>query len=431
MNSKENLKTILLVVLVLMSIALTWSIWSYRYPFQENTDEEKESLEPLSPYEKNMASLIKPMQVFVHKEGQYYGTYEEGIMDELWDQVGELKLKNDMQVEKDINQTNKNYIEMRFFGEVPFTVLKNQLEWFGTQELYDYDYMFNKIVIEYENDRLEKIRFVNTSNSSIRSFTISSSPNKWQELIQTTDEKKNWSEFIVFNNLLLPKEAPEIDIKYVSKEEITENELKQALFTDTRNLEENTLGKTTIIRDARNTLTIEDDLIFTFQYPKVQDFNNEQMDSVSMLTSAVTHVNQVGGWMVSEDFRLKMIEEQEVIFEQTIDNVPVILDENNYAIKVTLSNGENQLVVESFSRPITYFGSMTSNQTREMENAEVIEELIKRNYSETELKNIFIGYDELKEGAHSRVDLTPEWYVVTEYDSIEKLNKEGENSELE
>src|SRR5574342_267298 len=78
----ENIKSWILTILVLVSILLTWNLWTYQpnYDTMENSNTVKE----VTVSEKQeVQSLVSPDQVLFHLKGKHYGTNNPVELDKM------------------------------------------------------------------------------------------------------------------------------------------------------------------------------------------------------------------------------------------------------------------------------------------------------------------------------------------------------------
>ena len=82
----ENIKSIILGILIVTSLLLTWNLWTYQPSYDELQETKVVQEVSLGP-EKNVRDVVIPSQVVFHLNHEYYGTIQvqeiEMVMNEM------------------------------------------------------------------------------------------------------------------------------------------------------------------------------------------------------------------------------------------------------------------------------------------------------------------------------------------------------------
>ena len=82
----ENIKSIILGILIVTSLLLTWNLWTYQPSYDELQETKVVQEVSLGP-EKNVRDVVRPNQVVFHLNNEYYGTIQvqeiEMVMNEM------------------------------------------------------------------------------------------------------------------------------------------------------------------------------------------------------------------------------------------------------------------------------------------------------------------------------------------------------------
>lgn len=81
MKYVEPLKSTFLLLLVILSLILTFSIWSYTPPYQVIEESQVEQITVGD--QKELHQVVKPYRLLVNQNGNFSGTISNSVMDDL------------------------------------------------------------------------------------------------------------------------------------------------------------------------------------------------------------------------------------------------------------------------------------------------------------------------------------------------------------
>src|SRR4051812_26873875 len=148
----ENSKSVILIFLILVSIVLTWNLWTYQpnFDMMENNDyvaevtlKEKQELQ----------EIISPDLALFHHNGQHYGTTNAVNLDKLMDSLRKWSfydVTNYSDQVEDIQELvhGNGNAEIVFPADVPIDIYRSVLKF---EEKRIPAFNFNRIVINVEN----------------------------------------------------------------------------------------------------------------------------------------------------------------------------------------------------------------------------------------------------------------------------------------
>src|SRR5213075_2761192 len=83
----ETIKTAILTILVLLSIFLTWNLWTYQ-PNYATMEKNNVVAEVTMSEKQEIKKIVRPDLVLYHKQGQHYGTTRADELDKLIKELG-------------------------------------------------------------------------------------------------------------------------------------------------------------------------------------------------------------------------------------------------------------------------------------------------------------------------------------------------------
>lgn len=132
MKYLEQSKTVVLIILVGLSILLTFSIWSY-HPNYEKV-EKPEPSGVLMDKKRTLPEIIQPARLLIRQEGDWRGTIDTEEMAPLFTEMKKWQLTDISIVSSNFNLQKLNdqllvdqRIVLQFDGEVPMPVFQSLL----------------------------------------------------------------------------------------------------------------------------------------------------------------------------------------------------------------------------------------------------------------------------------------------------------------
>jgi regulatory protein YycH of two-component signal transduction system YycFG len=231
----EKFKTILLINLVIISIFLTWNLWTYQTDLETVTDEK--AGEVLK--EKKKSEVIRPYQIAYHTKGKHYASELRTYIDPLTNALGESGIKG-IEDQGKVNSVNSyisehEKIELVYPVEIPMEIIAEIYKIEMDKALNDV--MIDRIVINPDN---RQIYFISYKESRVVKGTLSSVDENVFKTVQTSfpsdvGEHVKYSLPSDLNNpkfVYLPIKEPQVDKIFVKAQEIKTSSFVPVLFGD-------------------------------------------------------------------------------------------------------------------------------------------------------------------------------------------------------
>lgn len=358
MRHIETIKSVVLLLLVLLSITFTFSIWSYA-PKVDTVDSNQAVDGSISDVQnkKPISEIVKPYKwVFRLGEEELYGTTQsaeiEPVLEEMmrWKVFGLTPENQDLTAEELHNVlTKRNQYVLYYQGEVPISVYDDVLE---IEDKNVPEVLFNRIIVNWNpEDSLPEIQFVNTvSRTSYKAKVKMDDTQRFQKSIIARG--KNLSQFkdvsIEKNRSIAISNEPLVAIHstYI-EEEINPSLFKDALFNDPNAVRRNLVGPNTEeYGDDHALMNVNTKTkVLNFVYPPE---SLEIAIPSELMTLAIEFVNDHSGW--TDDYRYSYMNpvSRNIEFQLYDNGLPVFSDVAG-STEITEKLGDNR--VFRYSRP--------------------------------------------------------------------------------
>lgn len=423
MKYVEQIKSLLLAFLVLLSIVFTLLIWNYKPEYE--TIKETQIEEVLVGKPKDLQEVIKPYRLLYRQNDQFFGTVSSSPLKGLYKhlrswQVYEMELiQNDLSDSKMNEMVRKNNrITMFYNEEIPLRVFSNLLS-YNENEIPDAS--FTRLIIDWSNvensDQLQLL-FLNTEKR-LYYRAYASVPDKDYFMEKVIEPANDYSQFVeverdTLRSLYVAKHPIQSARYRYLAEEIKPDLFKKILFTDLkivqRNIESSQSERFT---DGTSLMTVDSqNRIINYVYPTAESI--APIPSARLLIDSFNYINDHGGF--SMDYRLSYMNIGRHITEYQlfVQGLPVYSDATITRLVTTW--GENRIF--RYRRPYYSIGSVFQRVPRELESGEQIIESLRKNdnnlFKETE--EIVVGYELTQEKSEEDTDiivLEPRWFAVT------------------
>ncbi|WP_163102563.1 YycH family regulatory protein [Peribacillus alkalitolerans] len=412
----ESIKSVILTVLVLLSVLLTWSIWTYQ-PKLDQIEQTQYMEVAISKQEPE--SIVRPTQILYHHD-THYGTSDEKEIEKTMVEI----LKWNLDDIKDISQSipdrdflnfvhGKGKTEIKFSGKVPLGIYKKIIR---INEKVVPEFKFDRIVINTlkGQDSLyfvayneKKVFRANVNVSLLESFKKDFYTNAHRypkyESFKLTDSKM----------LFLPKELDKfLPYKYYPIDRGKKEKFRDALFSDPSIVKQDYLPQvekevytdgSSLMKVNYNTMMIE--------YINPTKGKNIPSQSDDLLQKSIDFVNDHAGW--EDDYRFAELSEaeQKTVFRLFLEGLPVFNEDGMSEIVQVWSKDE----ISQYTRPYYSLGFPLPSEIKDNvlpTGKEAFEEVASmRNFDRNLLDDLVVGYKLSRDPLEQKIiSLEPAWY---------------------
>lgn len=349
----EKAKSIILTVLVVISIFLTWTLWTYQPNY--DTMENSNYVAQVTLSEKQeVKKIVRPDLALYHMKGEHHGTSNPFELEKLIKELSRwvfYDVRNDTDHIGNVNElTHANgNVEIIFPTDVPIDLYRNVLH-FEEKKLPSFN--FDKIIINAENPEKENgiVYFVSTNNQQVYASRIAGT--------FLTDFNRDfykgavqYPHYFAYNTtkqtIFLPESPTEmLEYKYLPVT-LNSDEFKEALFNDPSFVQKSFAPQGEEYTNGSSKMTINHDRnMLLYVNPTVDsDFVESTTDLVKR---SIDFVNEHGGWTDSYRYVEKDEPEHKVTFRlYSDDGYPVFNDIGMSEINETWGKSE----INKYVRP--------------------------------------------------------------------------------
>ena len=127
----ENIKSVILTILVGISLLVTWNLWTYQPSYKELENADTVQEVSLSS-KKDIKDIVKPDQVIFHKEKKYFGTSEDLELENIMTELSRWNFDHFKNISAEIENIseiveNNEVVNILYSGSIPISLYKNVL----------------------------------------------------------------------------------------------------------------------------------------------------------------------------------------------------------------------------------------------------------------------------------------------------------------
>ncbi|MDF1510629.1 two-component system activity regulator YycH [Robertmurraya sp. DFI.2.37] len=414
----ENIKSIILTILVLLSVFLTWSIWTYQ-PNYESLDENKITPGVLISSPKEVRQIIKADRVFYHIDDEHYGTVYPGEIDRIIKELSTWNYRHFEQVtiqEEDLTDFlhENGRAQISFPSSVPMEIYKNIL---GIQDEDMSGIHFDQIIIEMKNVMKDSgyVYFVSLDEKKVYRSRVKSSfvTNFSEDFYQEADSNHNFEKYSLetlgdTKKLLVPTNEKTLSAHSYLIETIKGTEFRDALFRSPSFVQRNGTGYGEEFKDSTTLLSVN------FETNILRYVNPTQEKDISvrvstLLQNSIDFVNGHGGW--TDNYYFVDIDqlEQTVLFRlYEASGYPIF---NNSGMSEILQIWGRTAIHRYERNNFQMNRRVESTEKRLDSGVDILQKLKERKDIEPEfIQDLVIGYEMTRSSRDPVIHLEPIWY---------------------
>lgn len=419
----EQVKSVVLFVLVLLSITLTFSIWTYKPDYATLPKEKAEEI--LIDKKQQLVEVVKPYRMLFHEDGVWRGTEHYGDMKGIMDQMQNWQVTNPTLVSSNIDHAKMDQLiagdkryTLFFSAEIPYAIFQNILP---TIDGKVSDITFNRMIVSWNqlssSDELT-VFFANTAKKQIykAKIHVKSKSIFEKQVVSASHRLDSYSVFTRDgrNTLYLPTEKTKMIKSAYIINNASIDRFKNALFTNPK-VVKNSVNDASIeenYSDAVSIMTVNSNKrVLDFVNTTASD-NHAKLEKSKLILSSFEFINAHGGW--TGDFRYESLDYQnnKVIYQLYMEDYPVYADSFDTSTQIAVTLQEENRIAR-YSRPYyKLVPSLENTNFMIMSGQEVIEDLMKSKTVDFEdIEEVRPGYYLTKNGPSAFV-FKPTWFYL-------------------
>ncbi|UPJ16575.1 two-component system activity regulator YycH [Bacillus cereus] len=411
--SMENFKTIVLINLVVISLFLTFNLWTY-VPDSTSMQNAKFVQGNEGTNQTKIADVVRPTSIIVYKDKNHYGSRREADIESIYKplEVGELHEFREISITKGDFLSyvhGEGKIELVFPTDIPFDAVKSM---FNMKEKgTDKPKHFNRILLDpsRSKDQEIKINFV-SDGDNFKIYEAKLSGVYLKDIVNAQNQfivsAKPYFDYQIndMKKLFLPDGTTELNnITYISSN-LAVDTFKNALFSDPRYLSPITEISKETFTDGIRSMEIEDDR-HMLKYKNSSVLTEKTIDNLMLLQKSFEFVSGHSGSL--DSYRLDYMNKGETVFRLHEDGYSVFNTDGLAELRQKWGSEE----VMEYERPLLSLNTKGIEQKVTLPSGHVVIASLENNpeIKKQVIKDIGIGYKLSLDGQVVR--LQPIWYV--------------------
>lgn len=415
----EHVKSVALFILIFLSLALTFTIWTFTPKLEEL--ETPTQVDDVSIGDKRSAEeVVRPVKVLYHHEDEVTGTFSQTEIEAMLDTIQQWEISDVQLFEEEAGtEVLKQYLQapgrtvLYYPGAVPFPVFDIIMN-ISDNNLPEST--FNRVVVEWgtEENPDSVIYFINTGSGRVYEAQVSDT-----ELIEFRGDyvqpSEEYDRYVTDPDIgTLPVYVPEGPIEKTAFNYLL-GETPASTFADAimdsptsqfagdLQSEEFTDESGAIMRELDGQKSIN------YVQPKAE--TSDPAIPSDLVFNSISFVNEHGGWTDQYVyFGMKSVNQQ-ISYQLFFDGLPVF--SNTMAVSLDIEWGISDGVEQAFrySRPTYFRDSVAETRDVEMTSGEAVLKALSR--LDTDLSTIeavTIGYELTSSEDGQLITFQPAWY---------------------
>ena len=411
----EHIKSAVLILLILLSVSLTFSIWTFRTNYQPI--EQAPAVETISEKQK-LGDVILPYKLIAMSEDGVTGTTGREDIGKLMDFMKTWSFQNLTEADKEVTMeeaddiiSQPNTVTLFFRSPIPFGVADSL---FRFADSVTTEASFSQIVIETQSD-IGLIHFIGKDGG--RRFTAQATgvePEQLNDLLAGAKGLEPYGavERETAMTLYLPATSTSVSNMTFFQQEVSPSRFKKALFPDITLVKQVPTGEhSEKYHDIERQMIVDTEM-------KTLRFNNTRMsdsEGVSipseLLMDSLDFVNGHGGW--TNEFVLSSMDplRKQIKYRMVVEGYPVFSEITLTEITQIWGNGQ----ISSYARPYYQLGEPTpENAEKRLPAGTAVAEGLRTDpeVDFNQVDDIVRGYhlQLIQRGEEALYTLEPEWF---------------------
>lgn len=434
----EPIKTAVLILLILLSITLTFSIWTFRPNYQPI--EQAPAVEVSIAEKLKLSDVILPYKLISSSGDRMTGTTDRENIKTMVDFMSTWSFRNlqeaDPEVTIDEVDSIVNHPEsmtLFFRSPIPFGVADNL---FRFSEPVTNEASFSRIVIETDSDR-GLVHFIGREGG--RRFTAQASEIDEERLKSLTAGAEAFEPYAAVErdealNLYVPAESKPVSNLAFVQQEVSPARFKDALFPDPSLVQRERSGEhSESYYDIERQMNVDTQLR-TLSFTDTKAESQGVSIPSELLLDSLDYVNGHSGW--TNDFVLSSMDpiRKLIKYRLIVDGYPVFSDNPTTSTDITQVWGDGRIV--RYTRPYYQLVDLVPEETEKilLSGTDVVEELRAEDSVDfAEVGEIARGYDLRRDDENNLYTLEPAWFYEEngEWQSVKKAGTGGGMGGLE
>jgi regulatory protein YycH of two-component signal transduction system YycFG len=411
--NRETSKSILLAALVILSLFLTWSIWTYQGNFESKSAENAPDIKPIdSEHDPNFSDVVRPYQLthFTNKKNGLLGTDNRDVVDLVYREI--LNVKWTMAVGVPNVQNEQSSYEMVFPAPVKLDTIQSLFDFSSSKTSLRHDWLIDRVSI-YQQKTQTVLVFKGVDETPKFSATST------EMALKDVEDKENINKyFSSYKEIQIKGKQVFIPIKSIQYNELTYpytlvdiKNFKPIFFSDP----EKTYYSNNAYSDGDSILK-QDDNNYVLKYVNpATGGNNVLRDPIYQ---GYSYINSHKGWtdIFSYDYYDSRLGENvdSVDFRLTAENGLPVYSVSGFPAETLISLTWENGVLYKLDRTLLNIGKQYDSKPKTIYSWDDVQAILKIGHIPVNgLQDLRVGYNMDINAKQQIVTLTPDWFFKT------------------
>ncbi|WP_456272895.1 YycH family regulatory protein [Bacillus sp. AK031] len=419
----EQIKSIILTLLVVSSVFLTWSLWTYQ-PNLEPIEENNVTEDILISSTKEISETVLPYKLLYHRNGNTFGSHSQFEIKSMVNQMSSWDIYEITDISGSLTDAEfkelvhgEDRVEIILPDVVSFQVYNGILKFQDNALPND---LFDRIVVKTKNDSddFAKVYFVSYGKQKVYESRINSSAlQAFRENFvfkALSHDEYFGHDFSEKRRIYLPENSLEMNSYSYITAQFPFKQFVDALFSnpalvsnELTNTGEEYNDDTSLMRVKFNSKT--------FSFVNTEEEADGEASVTSLIMQTTDFINDHGGWPTSPvDYQYFSISKPQrvVQYRMFVHDLPVFNESGMAEMNTVLGKVNIYKYSRSYIRPTDMLPQATKSVTLPS-GVEVINRLLKDNNNPDQIEAIIPGFklsNDPNAGVSNAVLLEPAWY---------------------
>ncbi|MDN3499438.1 two-component system activity regulator YycH [Microbacterium sp. APC 3898] len=421
MKYVEQIKSIALFLLILLSLALTFTIWTFT-PTHETIAPSAIVEEPIAEI-KNTEEVVRPVKVLFHSEETVTGTDEQSSIEAILDAVQLWEIRDIRLVQEEATpDAVESYMHsseravIYYPGPIPFPVFDSIT---NIADVAIPESSFNRIVIEWEapaNDQ-PALYFINTVSGRIYKATVPPAAFKQfeEEFVTKAAEYETYITDEAIGSLPIYVQEGEVEKSRVNYllDEISTARFAESLL-DSPGLALSADFMTQEYTDDSGALMRENSNNKSISYVQPKAETSDPAIPSDLLFDSLGYVNEHGGWTDQYFYEGMNSLKQQIKYQLYIEDLPVFSTSIATGLEITWGVDAGEEQVYSYLRPTYQLESEAEKRMMVLASGKDALNAVKQLDTDlSAITDIKPGYKLTESEENKLITFEPAWYFET------------------
>lgn len=410
----ETAKSLTLIVLIGVSLLLTYGLWSYQ-PSSDTLQDPTYENTNLGGEEETKKSLIEPNSIIFHANQRYFSFSDPLQQKKLYHEMQSWVMYN-FETGPPEGVLEQDYLaEIVFPDELPMNILSSLFK-FNDREIMFPSWSFKRIYFTFLPDTASLgVHFVSENRQQEATALINDSA-KYERLWSYISDMdlSVLMEYELFNEdstpVYIPANRMEMPEYSFTIENLDPNLLINALFRNPSAVRPIYSSNERLYTDNQQQIRVfENGSSMEFYNPYSEDF--ERTDTLKLIDQSILSINDHFGW--TQEYNLLDIGGNTVRYQMYYDGFPVF-DNSHLNLNIIEQRWTNQ-DLSIYKRPLYTLESAFPTDTVELPAGSDIIHYLENNpssnYHVENITDLRIGYRLDYQAEDESITLIPTWYM--------------------